>query len=238
MEDCRGQGYDNGATMAGIHTGVGRRIADIHRKAVFVPCTNHCLNLAGVHCAEKVVNAVTFFGTIEKLYILFSASTHRWSIRMSHVSKSVKRVCETRWSSKHDAVDAVASNTEGFVESLEELRDGDSESAETKGDAGNLLVNIMSYSFFSYLHFWSHLLKEINETQKNLQTKGLGLDKGATSIASLLKFIVEERENIVENARASATDKCAFYKITTGRRVRRKKRMSGEEANDAGLSWQ
>ena len=52
---------------------------------------------------------------------------------MSHVKKSVKRVCETRWSSKHDAVDAVASCTEGFIESLEELRDGDSETADTKG---------------------------------------------------------------------------------------------------------
>ena len=238
LEDCRGQGYDNAATMAGIHTGVGKRISDIHPKAVFVPCTNHSLNLAGVHCAEKVVNAVTFFGTIEKLYVFCSGSTHRWHILMSRVNKSVKRICETRWSSKHDAVDAVATNTEGFVESLEELRDGDFETAETKGDAGNLLVNMMSYSFFSYLHFWSHLLKEIDETQINLQTKGLGLDKCATDIASLLKFIVEERENLVVNAHASATEKCAFYEITPERRVRRKKRMPGEEAHDAGLSFQ
>jgi len=36
-------------------------------------------------------------------------------------------------------------------------------------------------------------LKEINEAQKTFQTKGLGLDKCATDIASLLKFIVEER---------------------------------------------
>ena len=35
-----------------------------------------------------------------------------------------------------------------IVESLEQLRDGDSETAETKGDGGDLLVNIMSYSFF------------------------------------------------------------------------------------------
>jgi len=63
-------------------------------------------------------------------------------------------------------VDAVAACMEGFTEFLEELHDGDSETAETKGDAGNILVNIMTYSFFSYLYFWSHLLKETNETKK------------------------------------------------------------------------
>ena len=71
LEDCRGQRYDNAATMAGIHTGVAKRISDVNPKAVFVPCTNHSLNLAGVHCADKVVNAVTFFATIEKLYVFF-----------------------------------------------------------------------------------------------------------------------------------------------------------------------
>ncbi|XP_040286004.1 zinc finger MYM-type protein 1-like [Bufo bufo] len=45
---CRGQGYDNAATMAGIHGGVQSNIREINPKALFVPCANHSLNLCGV----------------------------------------------------------------------------------------------------------------------------------------------------------------------------------------------
>ena len=81
------------------------------------------------------------------------------------------------------------------------------------------------------------MLKEIDATHNNLQTKGLGLDKCATDIASLLKFIVEEKDNLVANADVSATEKCAFYEITLERRLRREKRMPGEEAKDVGFSF-
>lgn len=43
--NCRGQAYDNAATMAGCHTGVQQRIKDINPNAEFVPCPNHSLNL-------------------------------------------------------------------------------------------------------------------------------------------------------------------------------------------------
>ena len=64
-------------------------------------------------------------------------------------SKNVKRICETRWSSKHDAVEAVASHLDEIVDSLEELRDVESETVETRGDAGTILTAILSYSFIS-----------------------------------------------------------------------------------------
>ena len=41
LSDCRGQSYDNQATMAGIHSGVKKRILDLNPLAVIVPCDNH-----------------------------------------------------------------------------------------------------------------------------------------------------------------------------------------------------
>jgi hypothetical protein len=108
IKDIRGQGYDNAATMAGIHSGVQRRILDINPLATYIPCNNHSLNLAGVHSSQASVNGITFFGTLDRLFAYFSGSTHRWEIFKQHVpGKTVKRTCETRWSSRHDAVDAV-----------------------------------------------------------------------------------------------------------------------------------
>jgi len=61
FQDCRGQGYDNAATMAGKHSGVQRRVIQVNHKAQFVSCSNHSLNLAGVHAVSSNSNSVTFF---------------------------------------------------------------------------------------------------------------------------------------------------------------------------------
>ena len=57
IQDCRGQAYDNAAVMAGVHTGVQAHIKAINPKA----CTNHSLNLVGIHAASVAVDSVTFF---------------------------------------------------------------------------------------------------------------------------------------------------------------------------------
>ena len=59
---CRGQGYDNAATMAGIHCGVQKKIADTNEKALFVPCSNHSQNLCGVHSFEKYPRVSQYLG--------------------------------------------------------------------------------------------------------------------------------------------------------------------------------
>ncbi|GBP02744.1 hypothetical protein EVAR_72888_1 [Eumeta japonica] len=42
---CRAQGYDNAATMAGVHGGVQAIIKEHNPKTLFMPCANHLLNL-------------------------------------------------------------------------------------------------------------------------------------------------------------------------------------------------
>ena len=50
---CRGQAYDNAFTMAEIRSGVQYRITRVNSKAIFIPCVNHSLNLAGVHAVAS-----------------------------------------------------------------------------------------------------------------------------------------------------------------------------------------
>jgi len=45
---CKGQVYDNGSTMSGIHSETQRRTKEINSKAIFVPCGNHSLIFVGV----------------------------------------------------------------------------------------------------------------------------------------------------------------------------------------------
>ena len=76
---CKGQAYDNASTMAEVRTGVQRRIKDINSKALFIPCGNHSLNLAGVHAVGSS-EVPKHFLLLWKEFISFFASTHRWKV--------------------------------------------------------------------------------------------------------------------------------------------------------------
>ena len=75
-----------------------------------------------------------------------------------------------------------------IIEALEVLRDGPEETSETKGDAGSLLVCIMTYPFFSFLHFWSPVLTKVNDAQIYLQQEGLVLDQCMQKLKALALF--------------------------------------------------
>ena len=47
LQNCRGQGYDNGSNMAGIYRGAQAIILEKNPQAIFSPCSAHMLqNLA------------------------------------------------------------------------------------------------------------------------------------------------------------------------------------------------
>ncbi|GBP49806.1 52 kDa repressor of the inhibitor of the protein kinase [Eumeta japonica] len=147
---CRAQGYDNAATMAGVHGGVQAIIKEHNPKTLFMPCANHLLNLCGVHCFGSVSSSVTFFGTVERVYTFFSSSTHRWGILMKSVGVSVKRLVETRWSAHHDAVKSLKNNFEKLVSTLEDMCDLSSrENADTREAASTLLPALCDFSFYA-----------------------------------------------------------------------------------------
>ena len=110
----RDRSYDNQSTVAGIHSGVQKRILDFNPLSLFVPCDNHSLNLVGVHAAHENVQAVTFFGTVERLFTFFSCSTHKWSVFKDFVNITLKRHCDTRWSSETDAVKAISTQLDVY----------------------------------------------------------------------------------------------------------------------------
>ena len=102
--------------MSGKYSGVQARVLEENDKAIYIPCMAHSLNLLGVSAAESCVNAVSFFGFVEKLYAIFSASTHRWNCLKTVLGALdtgerphfPKRLCDTRWSSRSDALKSLS----------------------------------------------------------------------------------------------------------------------------------
>ncbi|KAJ3595626.1 hypothetical protein NHX12_004929 [Muraenolepis orangiensis] len=123
FNDCRGQSYDNGANMRGKRKGVQARLLAINPRALFVPCAAHTLNLVVADAARSSQDAIGYFGYLQNMFTLFSASTQRWSILKSHVNITLKSWSDTRWESRVNSVEAVRYQAPQVREALLEVKD-------------------------------------------------------------------------------------------------------------------
>lgn len=232
---CRSQGYDNAAAMAGIHGGVQALILKVNEKALFTGCVSHNLNLAGQHSFSQNLNCVSFFGVLQSVYAFFAASTHRWDVLTESKKISLKRLSDTRWSAHFAAVKAACDGYDEIVTALEKLT-STQENSETRGAAANLLSSVENFSFLSFLLFWKHILQEVDIVQNALQRAGLPLDKAITLLQSLVLFL-EKREDLVDAAISKATKIAEEHEFPTQKRIRKRKRMDGEEESGTSFSW-
>jgi len=139
--------YDNAAVMSGHISGVQARLCDQNAKAIFVNCDNHSLNLAGVHAASVDPIIITFFGTVEQVYVFFSGSTIRWKKMTEKLNVTVKRESDTRWSARESAVRVIAQSYDDIIALLQEMNEDAMESADTREKAGTLLNSLLTLSF-------------------------------------------------------------------------------------------
>ena len=122
------------------------------------------------------------------------------------------------------------------MDALEELCNP-SENLNTRGDAHGILEAIQSFTFFSFLCFWKAILRESHDAQTYLEQKGLLLEQFSNKMKAFVHFLVEERDNLVKDSEEAAIKKCTELEIPIeDRRVRRRRRMPGKHAEDAGLS--
>lgn len=169
LSDCRSQCYDNASVMAGHISGVQERILARNHRALFLNCDNHSLNLAGVHSASQDAVVVTFFGTIEAIYTFFSNSILRWDKLKVVVSITFKRYCETRWSSKMEAVKAVFSSFDSLVDLLVKMSDDCDSSQDTRTGSESLLQAVLSVNILVLLYLWHEILGKIDRIQRRFQ---------------------------------------------------------------------
>jgi hypothetical protein len=71
INDMRGQSYDNGSNMRGKQNGIQKRILNINPRAFYVPCNSYSLNLVINDAAKCNVDAISFYGIVQKLYVFF-----------------------------------------------------------------------------------------------------------------------------------------------------------------------
>jgi len=83
---------------------------------------------------------MTFFGVIQKIYVLFSASTQRWT------GLSVKADCDTRWEAKVNSVKAVRCQIGQIYDALVEVADTTNE-PKSRAEATSLANTMRTFTF-------------------------------------------------------------------------------------------
>lgn len=208
LQDCRGQGYDNGSNMSGKVKGVKSRILKENYLALFSPCGTHSLNLIGVNAAKQNPQVMTFFGCVQRLYAFFSGSPERWSILNKEIECSLTYISETRWSSRVDAVRPVVKHLPGILNALDRvLEEASNLSEKIYSEAKSLRKYFSAYETLIMASMWYKILASIDERNKILQTKGISLDIQVKLISDLKAELLDMRNKwrvIVEEATSVA----------------------------------
>ena len=151
INNCRGQSFDNGANMTGKIKGVQANITKLNELAVFVPCTAHSLNLVGVHAAETSPAMITFFGSVQKIFVFFFSSTSRWNMLKNVINITLKKHSDIRWSSKKQAISALHTNIISITMILKQMRDTTNMNYDTI-DGCNQILRLIDLKFLCLLN--------------------------------------------------------------------------------------
>ena len=104
-----------------------------------MPCACHSLNLTLCDMAKSCEQAISFFGIIQRIYVLFARSTKRWKILLDNVPNlTLKPLSNTRWESRIKSVQPIRYQTIQVRSALKELEKASTDDPAAVSDAQSL----------------------------------------------------------------------------------------------------
>ena len=242
LSKCRGQGYDGAANMSGVYTGVQARISEKEPLAQYVHCAAHNLNLALNDSVKNVPGVRNFFDTVESLYNFFGHSIKRWALLaelMTPESRNItiKRLCPTRWSSRHDSLFALRHRYGDIVKALTKINLTSSDKKE-RDEAQSLKNAIGKFHFIFLVNMQTKILECINTASQLLQAKQTDILKASSLLENALCVLKDYRGKF-EEAKSTTLSLATQWGSQTQfdvPRARKVKRHFDELAEDSRLS--
>ncbi|CAG2216191.1 unnamed protein product [Mytilus edulis] len=138
--NMRAQGHYGAANMSGKYKGVQARICEMVPGAMYVHCKSHCLNLAIVHsCKDTSFRNV--MSTVQEVAFSFDYSSKKLQAFYQELDSDattkenmdkrtkLRTLCETRWTSRADALYTFKTSFPVVVHALERLRENGDDKA-------------------------------------------------------------------------------------------------------------
>ncbi|BAF30067.1 Os12g0565800, partial [Oryza sativa Japonica Group] len=240
VDDIRGQGYDDGSNMKGKHKGVQKRLLDINPRALYMPCACYGLNLTLCDMAKSCRKAISFFGIVQRIYVLFSSSTKRWNVLLDHVKDlTVKSLSNTRWESRIKSVRAIRYQAPQLRSALLWLSEGRDTEPKDRSDAKNLYDVLGSFEFILGMVIWHDILYSVNIVSKKLQSPSMCIDSTLQHIEGMVSYFQSYRNNGFADSLVAATEIALEMGVEPSfpveRQSQRKKQFDETEYNEAIL---
>lgn len=235
FNDIRGQGYDNGSNMKGYKSGVQARLLEMNPRAIFSPCACHSYNLLLGDLAKICPDAMTFFGIIQRIYVMFSASTQRWTIFTNHVKGlSVKPLSDTRWECRVNSVKAVRYQLPEIYDALVEVAETTNDT-KARSEATSLSDELKDFKFIVSIVFWYAILFQVNLVSKQLQAEAAHLSVAVSTMERTLEWLRNYRKDGFQSALGEARDiaeELETEPVFKQARIIRRKRQFAYEGRD------
>ena len=173
---------DGASNMSGDVKGLVARFREVAKLCVYTHCYAHVLNLVVKDLLTEIPSLQHVMGVLQSLYNYIEArSTKRHNIYLGvevgdedgKFVKVLKNQSATRWSMRHDAVDAVLQEFPRVVKCLGILsRDKDPVTAST---ADSLLKNVFSFKFIVGITMLNTVLTHTSKLSDYLQGRNLDI---------------------------------------------------------------
>jgi hypothetical protein len=242
LADCIGQTYDNASNMSGIYSGLQARVLQDNPRAPFIPCMAHSLNLSGNAAVESCVQSVTFFGVVQKLYVFLSSSTSRWHVLTEKLTTAEgsctvpKRLSDTRWSARADALNSLISNYHVYVAVLQQIAADPLQNKVTQAEAQSITKALAKLETGFLIAFWSCILTRTNMTSKLLQSEKADLGSSVSLLQSLSEFVGKLREKNKFDELVEAGKKLCGTSQFTEKRKRFFPRRTSDDLSAEGVN--
>ena len=224
------QGYDGASVMSGRCNGVQAKIREVAPNAVYIHCFAHVLNLVLVDATKSLPIAAEFFALLESLYVFISSSKahtifieKQKTLHPNKQPRELKKLSDTRWACRHDAVNAICNAYDSLILALEEIseRDDYSKAVEAKG----LLHQIKIFSFVITLITFDKILSLTKHLSDQLQSSTIDLYQASQLVSATKSMLMEYRtDNYWDKIYKYATDLANLHSIIIQTISRKRKR--------------
>lgn len=242
-----GQSYDGAGNVRGKYTGLKTLVLEKAPKAMYVWCSAHRLNLvveAVLKCCPDICNAL---GVLQELYVFFTGhKRHSVLVEMQSIAShahTLKRVSDTTrsWRSAEDGVNTLIDCFAFIIGALEKLASTSQDTATTTTSTG-LLCKLQDARCIMSVMFLQHVFRVTGPVSRLLQGTAADLSIVVTLIGDCIQTLTTLRRDVDQfylTIKQEVTDFCNEHQIypqLRSRRIRKKKRMAGEQADDESIA--
>ena len=168
--NLRGQCYDGAANMSGIHRGLQRLVLEENRKALYLYCAGHNLNLVLQDACSAINPIAKALEHMNAIINFVRSSPKRLGIFKSFVledpdnnsTMTIRPLCPTRWVMRLPALEAFLENYGSLLNFMEATKEDMGQPRKTRSEAEIHLDTLKKFTTYFCCRVFHHILKIIH----------------------------------------------------------------------------